>query len=182
MPFDYLKESWVVKQSCEALSITPTRRLLIVSIQRQELALLLDGEVQRIFRISTSKNPSSCRANSFGTPTGLHEAADKIGNREPAGMVFKGRVATGQHFSEYPPEAQQRNLITSRIIRLRGLQPELNSGDDCDSYERYIYIHGTNHEERIGEPFSGGCVEMRNAEMIELFDATAEGDLVWICA
>ncbi len=97
-------------------------------------------------------------------------------------MVFKGRVATGQHFSEYSPEAQQRNLITSRIIRLRGLQPELNSGDDCDSYERYIYIHGTNHEERIGEPFSGGCVEMRNAEMIELFDATAEGDLVWICA
>jgi hypothetical protein len=182
MPFDYLKESEVVKQSCEALSITPTRRLLIVSIQRQELALLRDGEILRVFRISTSKNPPSCRAHSFGTPTGLHAAADKIGDGAPAGMVFKGRVATGQHYAAYPPQAQQRNLITSRIIRLRGLQPGINSGDGCDSFERYIYIHGTNHEDRIGEPFSGGCVEMLNTEMIELFDATVEGDLVWICA
>lgn len=182
MPFDYLKESEGVKQSCAALSITPTTQLLIVSISRQELALLLNGVVQRIFRISTSKNPPSCKANSYGTPTGLHAAADKIGDGAPSGMVFKGRVATGQHYSEYPQAAQQGNLITSRIIRLRGLQPGLNSGEGCDSYERYIYIHGTNHEDRIGEPFSGGCVEMRNAEMIELFDATVEGDLVWICA
>jgi hypothetical protein len=181
MPFDYLEESGRVKQSCEALSITPTHRLLIVSIRRQELTLLCDGEIQRIFRISTSKNAPSCLADSYGTPTGLHAAADKLGDSAPAGMVFKGRVATGQHFSEYPADEQLRNLITTRIIRLRGLEPGINSGGGCDSYERYIYIHGTNHEERIGEPFSGGCVEMLNADVIELFDTMSEGDLVWIC-
>ena len=97
-------------------------------------------------------------------------------------MVFKGRVATGQHFSDFPETERLRNLITTRIIRLRGLEVGHNSGNGCDSYARYVYIHGTNHEDRIGEPFSGGCVELFNAEMVELFDAVAEGDLIWICA
>ena len=95
-------------------------------------------------------------------------------------MVFKGRLPTGLNFSEYPEEEQSRNLITTRIIRLRGLETGLNSGQGCDSYDRYVYIHGTNHEGRIGEPFSGGCVEMLNAEVLEFFDTVGEGDLVWI--
>jgi hypothetical protein len=182
MPFDFIKESGRVKQSCEALSITPTRRQVIVSIERQELALICDGALQRVFSISTSKNLPSCLADSYGTPLGLHALADKLGEDAPLGMVFKGRVATGQHFSEFPEDQKLRNLITTRIIRLRGLEAGHNSGDGCDSYERYIYIHGTNHEDRIGEPFSGGCVEMLNTEVVELFNAVAEGDLIWICA
>ena len=182
MPFDFIKESGRVKQSCEALSITPTRRQVIVSIERQELALLIDGTLQRIFSISTSKNPPSCLADSYGTPLGLHALADKIGDGEPLGMVLKGRMATGQLFSESPEDEQLRNLITTRIIRLRGLETGRNRGEGCDSYARYIYIHGTNHENRIGEPFSGGCIEMLNSEVIELFDAVAKGDLIWICA
>ena len=136
--------------------------------------------MQRFFAISTSKNPPSCEADSYGTPLGLHALADKIGDGEPLGMVFKGRVPTGQHFAEFPEEEQGRNLITTRIIRLRGLEAGKNSGQGCDSYERYVYIHGTNHEDRIGEPFSGGCVELRNTEVVELFDAVSEGDHVWI--
>ena len=60
--------------------------------------------------------------------------------------------------------------------------PSCTGCDGCDSYARYIYIHGTNHEDRIGEPFSAGCVEMLNTEVVELFNAVAEGDLIWICA
>lgn len=164
------------------MSITPTRCQVIVSIERQELALIVDGALQRVFSVSTAKNPPSCRADSYGTPLGLHALADKIGDGEPLGMVFKGRVATGRHFSESPEDEQLRNLISTRIIRLRGLEVGRNSGPGCDSYARYIYIHGTNHEDRIGEPFSGGCVEMLNTEVVELFDAVAEGDLIWICA
>lgn len=156
-----------------------TARLLIVSIRQQELALIRNGKLQRIFSISTSKNPPSCVENSFGTPLGLHALADKIGDGEPEGMVFKGRVALS-HFSEFPVEEQQRNLITTRIIRLQGLEPGYNSGEGCDSYDRYVYIHGTNHEDRIGQPFSGGCIEMYNSEVIELFDAVDEGDLLSI--
>jgi lipoprotein-anchoring transpeptidase ErfK/SrfK len=72
-------------------------------------------------------------------------------------------------------------LITSRILRLRGLEIGKNCGKGRDSYDRYIYIHGSNHEDRISQPFSGGCVEMLNADVIELFDQVDEGDLIWIC-
>lgn len=117
--------------------------------------------------------------NSFGTPLGLHALADKIGDGEPEGMVFKGRVAQS-HFSRLTVEDQQKNLITTRIIRLRGLEPGYNSGPGCDTYDRYVYIHGTNHENRIGQPFSGGCIEMCNSEIIDLFSKVNEGDILSI--
>ncbi len=144
------------------------------------MALLENCKIAKVFSISTSKNPPSCIADSYGTPTGLHCIADKIGAEVPEGIVFRGRVSTGQHFSEASAEDAARNLITSRILRLRGLEPDKNCGANCDSYDRYIYIHGSNHENRIGQPFSGGCVEMLNRDVVELFDWVDEGDLTWI--
>lgn len=123
--------------------------------------------------------------DSLGTPRGLHEIAEKIGAGQPPGIVFKARVTTGKHFSELGPEEQARNLITTRILRLRGLEPGHNAGTDAtglvvDSFERYIYIHGTNHEDRLGTPFSGGCIEMANLGVLELFEEVRPRDLVWI--
>lgn len=153
--------------------------MIIVSIADQTLTLLNEGQIERVFPISTSKNPPSCLADSYGTPTGLHKLGDKIGEGEPLGMVFKGRVPV-KHYSEFSVEEQVANLITTRIIRMHGLESGKNSGDGCDSYARYVYIHGTNHEDRIGQPFSGGCVEMLNQDVIELFETVTEGDLLWI--
>lgn len=161
------------------MSITPTACLLIVSIPDQELALIQNGELLRTFSVSTSKNPPSCIENSFGTPLGIHALADKIGDGDPVGTVFKGRAPIG-HLSGFSEEDKERNLITTRIIRLRGLEPGSNKGQGRDSYDRYIYIHGTNHEGRIGQPFSGGCIEMYNTEVVELFDSVDEGDLIFI--
>jgi len=144
------------------------------------MAIVADSKIVRNYSISTSKNPPSCLEDSFGTPTGLHRIADKIGAAAALGTVFKGRVDTLTHFSEFPPDEQSRNLITTRILRLCGLEEGINSGKGCDSYERYIYIHGTNHEDRIGEPFSGGCVELDNKAVIDLFNRVETGDLVWI--
>jgi len=118
--------------------------------------------------------------DSLGTPVGLHAIADRIGAGQPPGTVFKGRVPTGHHFSELPEHNSDSNLITSRILRLRGLEPSVNQGGDVDSYSRYIYIHGTNHEDRIGRPASAGCILMRNLDIIELFEEVRSGDLVWI--
>lgn len=96
-------------------------------------------------------------------------------------MVFKGRIPTGKHFSELEDSGRDApSLVTTRILWLRGLEPGVNSGEGVDSYARYIYIHGTQHEERIGEPLSGGCVLMRNTDIIELYDEVRPGDLVWI--
>lgn len=169
-------------QRCNSLSIIPTARVLLISISRQEMVRLNAEQIERRYPISTSKNPPSCQAESFGTPTGLHRIADCIGADAPTGMVFKGRVPSGKLFSEYSAAEQAGNLITSRILRLRGLEPGHNAGENCDSYQRYIYIHGTNHEDRIGQPFSGGCVEMYNADVIELFHSVTPEDLVWISA
>jgi lipoprotein-anchoring transpeptidase ErfK/SrfK len=95
-------------------------------------------------------------------------------------MVFKGRVSTGRHYSEFPDEAQNTNLITSRVLWLRGLEPGVNRGGDVDTYERYVYLHGTNQESRLGERISAGCVLMRNVEIIELYERVRPGDQVWI--
>ena len=179
MPLDVFQENARVNQSCEALSITPTPRVIIVSIADQTLTLLNEGQIERVFPISTSKNPPSCLADSYGTPTGLHKLGDKIGDGEPVGMVFKGRLPI-KHYSKFSQEEQTANLITTRIIRIQGLEPGKNLGTGCDSYERYVYIHGTNHEDRIGQPFSGGCVEMLNRDVVEFFDTIKEGDLLWI--
>ena len=33
-----------------------------------------------------------------------------------------------------------------------------------------IFIHGTAEEELIGQPYSHGCIRMRNDDLIELYD------------
>jgi lipoprotein-anchoring transpeptidase ErfK/SrfK len=71
-------------------------------------------------------------------------------------------------------------MVTSRILWLGGLEPGANSGGEVDTHDRYIYIHGTNHEHRIGTPQSAGCVLMRNLEIVELFEQVRVGDQVWI--
>lgn len=139
-----------------------------------------DCALQKSHVISTSLRPPSNVQDSLGTPRGLHEIAEKLGADAPPGMVFKGRVSTGRHFNEFDPATQETNLITTRILWLRGLEPGVNAGGNVDSYGRYIYAHGTNHEDRLGRPFSGGCIEMNNLEIIALFDQVRIGDLVWI--
>jgi hypothetical protein len=164
-----------------ALGIKQTDRVLVVSLKGFTLQLRRKGGAVTSYVISGSKRPSSNVANSLGTPNGLHAIAERIGAGQPSGTVFKSRVPTGKHFSEIPPEeVGTGNLITSRIIWLRGLEPGVNSGGSVDTFKRYVYIHGTQREDRIGRPLSAGCVLMRNEDIIELYDEVRVGDLVWI--
>jgi hypothetical protein len=167
-------------QTAERLRIKPADRLLMVRISTQTLQLYRGSSLVRAFAVSTSTRPPSNVKNSLGTPGGLHEIAERIGAGQPPGMVFKSRVPTGRHYSELSEAENRANLITTRILWLRGLEPGINAGGDVDSYERYIYIHGTNHEDRIGTPASGGCVQLRNLDMIELYEDVRVGDWVWI--
>jgi hypothetical protein len=173
------------KEKCDALGLKPTTRLITVSIAQQLLGFYRDGCLERSCVVSTSLRPPSNVKDSLGTPRGLHEIGEKFGAGQPPGIVFKARVAIGKHFSELNPEDQQRNLITTRILWLRGLERGRNSGTNAagevvDTHDRYIYIHGTNHEDRLGRPFSGGCIEMNNLEILSLYDEVRPHDLVWI--
>lgn len=168
-----------------ALGRKPSARSIVVSIGRQLLGFYRDGQLVKSYVISTSLRPPSNVKNSLGTPRGLHEIAERIGAGVPPGIVFKSRINTGRHFSEFDADEQAKNLITTRILWLRGLELGVNagtnaSGESVDTYSRYVYIHGTNHEENLGAPASGGCVEMRNLDIIELYDEVRAGDLVWI--
>lgn len=169
-----------VNKTCARLGIKPANRILFVRIGTATLQFYRDGELVRSFPISTSKRPPSNIKNSLGTPRGLHEIAERIGAGQPPGMVFKSRIPTGHHFREIASAATHPNLITSRILWLRGLEPGVNRGGDVDTYERYVYLHGTNHEDRIGEPLSAGCVLMRNLDIIDLYDQVRAGDQVMI--
>lgn len=177
MPSDF-KQPYTHK--LERLNIKPSARLLVVSIDDQRLELFENGLSKRSFRVSTSSNPPSNRQDSGGTPSGLHRIADRIGEGAPLGEIFKGRVSIDKRYQELSGEELRPNLITTRILWLDGLEPGINQGDGHDSYRRYIYIHGTNHEDKIGTPASGGCIQLLNSEMIELFEAVQLNDHVFI--
>ena len=163
-----------------ALKIKPSARRLLVSIAKQKTELIVNDRSTRSFPVSTGLKPPSNLQDSKGTPCGLHRIAEKIGANASIGEVFKGRVSIGQRYDEISEEEQKPNLITTRILWLEGLEPGVNQGDGCDSYQRYIYIHGSNHEDKIGQPSSGGCVQLLNLEMAELFDLVETGDHVYI--
>jgi hypothetical protein len=161
------------------LGFKPTDRVLLVRILSQTLQLVEKASVAKAYAISTSKRPPSNVKDSLGTPRGLHALAERIGAGQPSGMVFRSRVPTGLHYSELE-DADHSNLITSRILWLNGLEPGVNEGGEVDTHARYIYIHGTQREDRIGTPVSAGCILLSNADVIDLYDRVRTGDLVWI--
>ena len=83
----------------------------------------------------------------------------------PVGTIFQGRVP----LKPDDPLPASEDLITSRILWLDGLDEH-----NANTRDRFIYIHGTKHEDKIGRPDSHGCIRMRNADVIELFDLVDE--------
>lgn len=159
------------ERKCETLGLTKTEHMLVVSVPAQRLWHFCGNEAVAEYRVSTSRAAPSCVKDSLGTPDGLFSVIEKIGDGVPAGTVFVSRVSTGKHFSEYLKDAPNRNLITSRILRIQGEEDGHNRGGDCDTLARFVYLHGTNREDKLGTPDSHGCVLLSNADIIELFDA-----------
>ncbi|MEM9227675.1 MAG: L,D-transpeptidase [Verrucomicrobiota bacterium] len=163
---------------CAELSVEPTMHALYISLGEQKLTHYNAGKPMSQYDCRFGINPPSCVENSLGTPTGLHFIDEKVGQGAPSGMVFIGRVPQRCYW-EYSTE-ETKNFVTSRILWLRGLEPGHNAGPGCDSHERYIYIHGTNQEDTFETARSHGCVILRNADVIALFDAVPSGSQVLI--
>jgi len=155
-----------------------TGRWLLVDTAGQRLALVLDERIEGTWPVSTAEAGLDNREDSGGTPPGLHTIASRIGDGAAPGSVFASREPTGRIWRE--GEHDPEDLIVSRILTLRGLEDGLNRGPGVDSEARYIYIHGTNHPDRIGEPVSHGCVRMTDPDVRELFALVSEGDPVVI--
>jgi len=149
-----------------------------VSLAAQQLSLYQSSDegdiLLRQFPISTARNGAGEWDGSFCTPRGAHRIAEKIGEGAALFAVFKGRVATGEIWTpQLEAEEPGRDWILSRILWLDGLEAGKNQGGNVDSHARYIYIHGTNEEDKIGTPVSHGCIRMRNTDVITLFDQVA---------
>ena len=174
-----------VKEHISSLGIKPTSKILLVDTQNQTLAILQDDEVKKIYTISTSKRGIGQRVNTFKTPRGLHRINEKIGHGVPLQGIFHHRQYVGAAWQPLPRNQHFKDYITTRILRLEGLQPGFNKGKDrwgkiVDSEVRAIYIHGTTMEWKLGAPSTKGCVHMSAKDVIHLFNEVPVGTLVWI--
>jgi lipoprotein-anchoring transpeptidase ErfK/SrfK len=145
---------------------------VVVSIAEQRLALVEDGVIIKKFRISTSKFGLGDGPNSYKTPLGRLRVCVKLGDDLPIGAVFKRRNFSGEVI---PRNARGRDPIVTRILWLEGIEPS-----NKNARTRCIYIHGTPQERMIGIASSFGCVRMRSADVIEVFDAVPIGTTVTI--
>jgi len=155
----------------------PQELFLVVSIETQTLLVCRNDTIVERYNASTSRFGIGNRENSFKTPPGVHRIKEKFGAGAPPGRIFRDREDTGE---DWDHSQNGDNLILTRILRLEGLEEGINKGAGVDSYERYIYIHGTGREDLIGTPLSQGCVCMRNHDIIRLFETVKEGTLVYI--
>jgi lipoprotein-anchoring transpeptidase ErfK/SrfK len=148
-----------------------------IDLGRQQLHLQ-DGEdrLERTYTVSTSKFGAGEKNGSFCTPRGRHVIRARIGEGQPLNAVFVRRRPTGEIWT---PELHEsfpgRDWILTRILWLSGCEPGRNRGGDVDTMRRYIYIHGTHERAEMGKPGSIGCIRMRGADMVDLFDRVRAG-------
>lgn len=141
---------------------------VLINLKDQTLSL---PKLNKFYVVSTGKNGIGEQENSGKTPRGWHRVAEKFGVNEPKNAVFKARQWTGEVYdAELAVEYPERDWILSRILWLSGLEAGFNQGEGCDTYQRYIYIHGTPDTEPMGIPMSHGCIRMRNDDVVELFN------------
>lgn len=155
---------------------------LLVSVKSQLLYRIEDKRIADSYKISTALNGTGCEEGSGKTPLGVHRIAEKVGKDAEYGALFKARINTGltAKILNNKNQYSDQDAITSRILWLDGLEVGKNKGGNVDTYRRYIYIHGTDEEWRLGQPVSHGCIRMANHAVIELYDKVSVNTLVAI--
>ena len=155
--------------------------VLFVNITEQKMYYIKEGGIVKTYVISSSSYGVGNKAGSNKTPIGLHKVKQKFGEETPINGKMIGRVFYGDIATIYTDNTKSKtDDVCSRILWLVGLEEGLNKGEGIDSYNRYIYIHGTSEEGRLGKPASHGCIRMKNKEVIELYEKIKIGTLVLI--
>lgn len=152
-----------------------------IDIKRQMLELFEGGRLVRSYAISSARNGTGQLKGSYRTPLGRHVVRAKIGAGLPENTVFVARRPTGEIYGpELAARFPDRDWILTRILWLSGCEIGHNRLGDVDTMRRYIYIHGSPDSVPMGSPGSIGCIRMRNADVIDLFDRIKTGTAVEI--
>lgn len=168
-PFRLLIAASGLLASCSSPEATSE---VVVSVKNQKMGIYSEGILKKEYAISTSKFGLGDELNSYRTPLGKHEVIAKIGHGLPPGAVLKSRHWNGEVLK---PNAPGRDPIVSRILWLNGLESE-----NSNAKRRYIYIHGTPEESRLGQPASYGCIRMGIQDVVDAFNEVKIGDKVVI--
>jgi hypothetical protein len=154
---------------------------LLVSASNQMLYVIRSESIECAYMVSTSKYGLGGQQDSYKTPLGAHVVAQKIGGQCQTNEILRARKATGE-CAEIISQAitSHQDLVLTRLLWLKGLESNINLGEGVDSFDRYIYIHGTQEEGLIGTPASHGCVRMTNKDVIELYNAVEVNTFVYI--
>jgi L,D-transpeptidase YbiS len=144
-----------------------------ISVREQRLTLKSGRKMLSTYPISTSRFGLGTEEGSMKTPTGRFRIAEKIGDGMPLGTAFKSR----RRVKVTKKLMRDEDLVMTRILWLDGLDPA-----NANTRERFIYIHGTNHEDSLGEPASHGCIRMKSTDLVELFELVDVGTPVAIKA
>ncbi len=169
------------KKICQEYEIPVSLFQILINATTQRLHLFKQSEYSCSYLISTAEKGLGQKSGSYQTPLGLHQIAEKIGDQGGEYEIFVSREKTGKVCTT----ADKTAYIVARILRLDGLEKGYNKGTDregnlVDSFERYIYIHGTNHIDSLGYPTSAGCIRMSPGDVIKLFDQVPEKTIVFI--
>lgn len=169
---------------CQKLNLRLTNPWIEVDIAKQKVLLHQNQQIVKSYDVSTARKGPGQVSGSRKTPLGLHLISKKIGHDCPLYLIFVGRGRT-ERLCRPGEQEEGKDYVLSRIFVLRGLEEKINKGKDengreVDSYKRLIYFHGTPYEDMIGKPSSQGCVRMKNADILVLFDLVPEGTHVWI--
>ena len=143
-----------------------------ISIKEQSLRLVdAAGQVLHRYSVSTAANGAGEVTGSYCTPRGKHLVRAKIGAGLAANTILVGRRPNGEIYCrELAERFPTRDWILTRILWLSGCEPGRNRFGQVDTIRRYIYIHGSPDTTPMGRPGSHGCIRMRNADIVELFE------------
>lgn len=155
--------------------------VLYISLKNQRMYHYKEGTVAKDYIISGAAKGAGNQSGSNQTPTGLHNICQKIGDDVPLGGILKSKVYTGKVATIYTDSTDvEEDHVTTRIMSLCGEEPGINKGGKVDSFNRYVYIHGTPEEGLLGKPASHGCIRMVNQEVVDLYNEVEKGTLVLI--
>ena len=134
----------------------------------QQMILTKDGQsaIQKI-PVSTALNGFGFSSDSATTPTGFMKTGRKFLGKKYQVFVAKQPTDTILGPNEAGDRIVDGKKHTAEV--LTGLI-ELHGMEDCNSntFDRQIYIHGTNRERNLGQKASGGCVRVSNNNLIWL--------------